>query len=299
MTSPADIPGPDLDFRAGWVALPRALRNHPVMRKGAALALFIYILTRVRYKAGLVDLANGSVTLQAGQCAYGQREVADAIGLGRQALRGAEAYLERHRLIARKTTQAGTVITVRDFERYRPTPVDEQPAGDPPPTRGRPTSNPDSAQQQPLSRREDGEEREDGIHAKTGEHPPIPPRGNEAGARSQKRTRRAKRPPATAGELAAVDAVLRALSEASFTTWSLRKPNGQLSSGAVAVLDRVREGYPVDALIAVAKDRVKSFRSKASDGGYDWMKPGTIFGRNFDEYFAQAGWYVPAPGEAA
>lgn len=124
----------------GWVPLMRTLADHPVMGRPPALSLYILLLFRARYRPDIADIGGEVIELGVGQCVFGRKEAAKALGLTEREVRTAQRFLEKTGLIERKATNRGTIVTVCHYKTWERRKTDERPADDQPAT-SRPTTN--------------------------------------------------------------------------------------------------------------------------------------------------------------
>lgn len=123
LSTPVDgSPAHGLDHGLGYAPIPRDLRNHAIMRRPSALAIYVTVLTRARHVASRVDVAGGPVDLGPGECVIGQRELADVLGAHRTQIKRDLRWLEGRRLLELKVCPAGTVVKVCGFADFKPRP---------------------------------------------------------------------------------------------------------------------------------------------------------------------------------
>jgi hypothetical protein len=183
-----------IDLTSGYAPLPRGIRHHAIMRKPAALQLYIELLTRVRHEPGEAHLAGGTLQLEAGQALYSQRKIAEKLGMSRETHRRAESWLEKNHLIARKTTHLGTVVTILGYGEFKRRPEPIRPTYE---ATDRPTCEAtDEATDRPRSNGSNGwNGQTGGDPASTSSQPVLPTLTREAGQDTLVTTDKPKRGP--------------------------------------------------------------------------------------------------------
>ena len=244
---------PDFDFHLGYAPLPRSIRNHPIMRRPEALQLYIWVLCQVTHVARLVDTPNGgTLYLEPGQWFLGQESAAERLGFGgRQTVRSLLHYLVRYRLIARKPTTHGTVITILGYGDFKTRKKPKQPTGNQRLTKDQPLSN--------------------GINGLNGDN-------------QREREKVFVSPPSIASEeeIQIAARVLGKLSQRTGATFSHERPEY-----LALIVARLREGYTERDLRLVVWQQCKEWLE--SEKFRSNLRPSVLFGKKFVEYLDTAG----------
>jgi hypothetical protein len=194
------------DFTRDFVKVPRAVLRL-LRRDSLALQLYLVLLDRARYAAGALVHEGHVLKLEAGECVMGRDEIATELDASVSAIRTAKSRLQTLRLIATKTTNRGTIVTLLGYGESRERNDADSPADSP---ADQPANSPAHRQQGSRQTATNRDERRGDVETSlpvslSGKlSPPMPvglkpPAGGRAEAEAQKRI--------AAGEITIADAI--------------------------------------------------------------------------------------------
>jgi hypothetical protein len=112
------------DFLAGWIALPRALMHEPVFGSAEMLHLFLFCLYEAAWKPRTVFVETGRgktrVDLEPGQLVFGRLAWGERLKLAPETVRDRMKKLQQWGYIDIKPATHFSVVTICDWQSYRP-----------------------------------------------------------------------------------------------------------------------------------------------------------------------------------
>ncbi|WP_424967317.1 MarR family transcriptional regulator [Dinoroseobacter sp. S375] len=150
---------------SGWFAMRRGIHEHPLFKKRPdRLFVWSWMLATAAWKPYRMDAGGSVITVERGQLCVTQRQIEEATGVGRQAIRRLLDDLEAETAIERKPatekTKGKTLITICNYGKYQ----DAAP-------RKNPDENPTATQQQPINKQDNNYS----VPSERGETPPPTP----------------------------------------------------------------------------------------------------------------------------
>lgn len=103
----------------GWIKIHRSIFRNPWMLRPNVLAVWMYILGRVKWRPTDVVFEGKRITLQPGQGLFKLREIAADLRISRGTLFRVIDVLKTETQIETQTSPRNTVITVVNWEKYQ------------------------------------------------------------------------------------------------------------------------------------------------------------------------------------
>lgn len=103
----------------GYVKIYRKLRDNPIYKNSKAVHIWLECLFRASHKDNSIFLKRQKVSLKAGQFCMGYREFANSVSLGVSTVHYWFEVLEAERIVERKTSTQGTIVTILNWNDYQ------------------------------------------------------------------------------------------------------------------------------------------------------------------------------------
>lgn len=106
-------------FDQGWIKMYRSAVEGDIGSNAYCLSLFVRLLSWANLRPTTIRFNGAPREIPRGALVVGVRELASAVGCGRETVHRHLQYLERRDTICREVGTEGTLITVKNFERYQ------------------------------------------------------------------------------------------------------------------------------------------------------------------------------------
>ena len=103
----------------GYVKLYRSSLHHPIFKDREAWHLFIYCLLKANHKAGTVTFKRNPIHIDRGQFIFGLERASQDLGMSIAKIRSALEWLTSLKVIARKTTNRFSIISICNYDLYQ------------------------------------------------------------------------------------------------------------------------------------------------------------------------------------
>ncbi len=113
----------------GYIKLYRSSLHHPIFKDREAWQLFTYCLLKANHKPGTVTFRRNPIRIDRGQFIFGLERASQDLGMSIAKIRSALEWLSSLKVIARKTTNRFSIITVCNYNYYQGDEVEKSQAG--------------------------------------------------------------------------------------------------------------------------------------------------------------------------
>lgn len=114
-----EVPVEETNQEGGYIKLYRGFMDHPFYKDSDIKAVWLHLLFLATSKPYETMLGNQVVQLEPGQLICGTFDLANELGLSRQNIRTILGKLEAEGMIARNSTNKGSLITVVKYSAYQ------------------------------------------------------------------------------------------------------------------------------------------------------------------------------------
>jgi hypothetical protein len=109
----------DRELGEGYIKLYRNCLRHPIFQDREAWQLFTYCLLKANHKPGTVIFRRTPIHVERGQFVFGLERASQDLGLSIAKIRSALKWLSSLKVIARKTTNRFSIITLCNYSYYQ------------------------------------------------------------------------------------------------------------------------------------------------------------------------------------
>jgi len=103
----------------GWIKIHRKILKHPICKKPAYLALWVYLLLKANHEETMFIWNGQKQIIKRGQLLTGRKTLSNETGIFETTIERILAFLEKEQQIGQQKTNKFRLITIKNYEQYQ------------------------------------------------------------------------------------------------------------------------------------------------------------------------------------